>query len=496
MNAHIEGPDDRVVLVQRDGGDFVSVRTDGLTVTVPETAPSAASAPSSSRQRLLVGLGISTGDLLVLGVALAASRVLAGMGVKAWLLALLVVAAWLPLVGTLGSSSSGMIAGRLGGHRVVGAAAIAATAIAVLGGHYTHGVRLGSFVVLLIAGDLLQRGAWATYARSARRKDRLRLRTVLVGTGDEPPDFLELLHSESSDLLPVARVSMRSDDRASDALPVYRGFGDLERMVANGEVDCLLVASRAVDREQLALLRRLARTSQLQLRLFTKAPEALGSHLDVFPLGPGALVTVLPARLRGFQLAVKRGIDVVGSLIGLFLALPVMAVTALMIRSSSPGPALFRQRRVTRGGRIFRIVKFRTMVTNVDSVLEEHGIDPTEPFFKPREDLLVTPIGRVLRALSLDELPQLWNVLTGDMSLVGPRPLPVEQVVANPELLEGRHDVRAGLTGWWQVNGRSDVPAEEAVRQDLFYIENWSVGLDVRILFRTIGALLRRRGAY
>jgi exopolysaccharide biosynthesis polyprenyl glycosylphosphotransferase len=496
VNAHIDGSGERVVFVKRGAGDYVSVHTDDVTVTVPEAAPDAATAPSSSRQRLRVGLGIATGDLLALLVALVLSGVLGAVRVSPWFAAAIVVTAWLPLVGTLGSSSSGMIAGRLGAQRVVGATAMVATVIAVFGGPSTEGPRLGAFVVLLVAGDLLQRAAWATYARSARRKGRLRLRTALVGTGDEPTDFLALLHSESSDLLPVARIAVRSDDRVSDALPVHRGFTDLERMVARGEVDCLLIASSAVDRDELALLRRLARTSRLHLRMFTKAPEALSSHLDVFPLGPGALVTVLPARLRGFQLAVKRTMDIVGSIVGLFLVLPIMLVTALMIRSSSPGPVLFRQRRVTRSGRIFRIAKFRTMITDVDSVLEGRGIDATQPFFKPREELVVTPIGRVLRALSLDELPQLWNVLKGDMSLVGPRPLPVEQVVANPELLEGRHDVRAGITGWWQVNGRSDVPADEAVRQDLFYIENWSVGLDVRILFRTIGALLRRRGAY
>ena len=100
-----------------------------------------------------------------------------------------------------------------------------------------------------------------------------------------------------------------------------------------------------------------------------------------------------------------------------------------------------------------------------------------------------------MRALSLDELPQLWNVVRGDMSLVGPRPLPAEQVEANPELLGPRHDVRTGLTGWWQVNGRSDVSPEEAISQDLFYIENWSISLDLYVIARTVGVLLFRRGA-
>jgi lipopolysaccharide/colanic/teichoic acid biosynthesis glycosyltransferase len=216
----------------------------------------------------------------------------------------------------------------------------------------------------------------------------------------------------------------------------------------------------------------------------------------VFPLGPGALVTVRPARLNGLQAALKRGMDITGAAVGLVVAAPLFAVIAPLIKWSSPGPVFFRQNRVSRGGRVFRIVKFRTMVADVDRIFAEHGIDPTQPFFKPREEILVTRVGRVLRKFSLDELPQMWNVLVGHMSLVGPRPLPEDQVLANPELLEPRHDVRAGLTGWWQVNGRSDLSADEAVRQDLFYVENWSVGLDVRILLKTINVLLRRRGAY
>ena len=123
-------------------------------------------------------------------------------------------------------------------------------------------------------------------------------------------------------------------------------------------------------------------------------------------------------------------------------------------------------------------------------------LDLTKPFFKMTDDPRLTKIGGLLRSLSLDELPQLWNVIRGDMSLVGPRPLPVEQVTANPDLLEPRHEVRAGLTGWWQIDGRNEIESEEALRMDLFYIENWSLMLDLYILLKTIGVVVTRRGAY
>jgi len=147
---------------------------------------------------------------------------------------------------------------------------------------------------------------------------------------------------------------------------------------------------------------------------------------------------------------------------------------------------------VTKNGQIFRIHKFRTMQTRSPS---HPSCDTTRAFFKIESDPRVTRVGKILRRLSLDELPQLWNVLTGEMSLVGPRPLPADQVAANPELLAPRQVVPAGLTGWWQINGRSRLTAEEALRLDLFYIENWSPTLDLYIMLKTIGVVAGRQGA-
>jgi lipopolysaccharide/colanic/teichoic acid biosynthesis glycosyltransferase len=175
----------------------------------------------------------------------------------------------------------------------------------------------------------------------------------------------------------------------------------------------------------------------------------------------------------------------------LAVSLPLWGAIAIAIRLSSPGPALFHQERVTKGGRVFRMHKFRTMRIDVDT-----PVDTSAPFFKLESDPRLTPIGRVLRRLSLDELPQFWNVLKGDMSLVGPRPLPADQVAANLELLGPRHEVPAGVTGWWQINGRSGVRPEEAVHLDQFYIENWSLSLDLYIVLKTFGAVLGQNGAH
>ena len=174
----------------------------------------------------------------------------------------------------------------------------------------------------------------------------------------------------------------------------------------------------------------------------------------------------------------------------LLLTLPLWPVIAVAIRLDSRGPALFHQERVTKDGRIFRMHKFRTMRSG------DPALDTTTPFFKLDSDPRLTRVGRLLRRLSLDELPQLWNVLTGEMSIVGPRPLPADQVAAHRELLTPRQAVPAGVTGWWQINGRSRVTADEALRLDLFYIENWSPTLDLYILLKTFGAVVTGQGAH
>jgi lipopolysaccharide/colanic/teichoic acid biosynthesis glycosyltransferase len=193
-----------------------------------------------------------------------------------------------------------------------------------------------------------------------------------------------------------------------------------------------------------------------------------------------------------FQVLVKRILDVVISSFALLLCLPLFVVIALAIVVTSPGPALFRQERSGLHGRPFTFLKFRTM----RDLRPVTAMDTTAPFFKIEADPRLTPIGRLLRKWSLDELPQLWNVLKGEMSLVGPRPLPTEQVAANPELLGPRFQVRPGITGLWQVSGRYNLSVQEALRLDLSYVESWSVTDDLWILAKTIPAVFTTRGAY
>ena len=195
----------------------------------------------------------------------------------------------------------------------------------------------------------------------------------------------------------------------------------------------------------------------------------------------------------------KRVLDIAGAMLLVLLVLPVLALLALAIRLTSRGPALYRSIRVGRDGREFVFYKLRTMFVDADSRRDElHARNEVVGgvLFKIRNDPRVTPVGRILRRCSLDELPQLLNVLGGSMSLVGPRPPLPEEVRRYQPDVHRRLLVKPGLTGLWQVSGRSDLSWDESVRLDLHYVENWSLKMDITILARTVSAVIRSKGAY
>jgi exopolysaccharide biosynthesis polyprenyl glycosylphosphotransferase len=202
--------------------------------------------------------------------------------------------------------------------------------------------------------------------------------------------------------------------------------------------------------------------------------------------------------IDGVDWAIKRTFDLVLASVGLLVAWPLMLLIGLVIKLDSPGPVLFRQQRVGENGRLFQILKFRTMVAGAArlqdwvSTADEQG----HMLFKVQGDPRVTRVGCILRRISLDELPQLINVLRGEMSLVGPRPEQVFVVEQYESWQRQRLAVPPGMTGWWQVSGRSDLPMHLNTQYDLFYIRKYSLWLDLKILWLTMGAVLRGKGAY
>ncbi len=237
-------------------------------------------------------------------------------------------------------------------------------------------------------------------------------------------------------------------------------------------------------------------------------PMTLTSY-DVPPNRPEVAVSGQSVDFLGFVVpgqasrsAIKRTIDVVGSFCGLLLLLPFLAVIAVLIRLDSRGPILFRQKRVGLGGREFWCLKFRTMVPDAEARLrdlEARNESAGGVLFKIKDDPRVTPLGRFLRRTSLDEFPQLWNVLVGEMSLVGPRPLQLRDSARlealDPEGYLRRLSVVPGVTGPWQVGGRSDVDSGRMLKLDLDYVEQWSISTDLIILVKTVIVVLAGRGA-
>jgi exopolysaccharide biosynthesis polyprenyl glycosylphosphotransferase len=222
------------------------------------------------------------------------------------------------------------------------------------------------------------------------------------------------------------------------------------------------------------------------------------SQVDVEDLGGVPLVGVREVSISRLALLIKRATDVVGALLGITLGAPLLGIIALAIRLESPGPVIFTQGRVGLGGRLFRMVKFRSM--HVGAEAEQEALanlnEADGPIFKIHDDPRLTRVGRFLRRTSLDELPQLVNVLRGEMSLVGPRPPLPSEVERYQEWHRKRLEAPPGMTGLWQVSGRSRLSFDEMVLLDIYYIENWSPWLDFKILVRTIPTALSGEGAY
>jgi exopolysaccharide biosynthesis polyprenyl glycosylphosphotransferase len=344
--------------------------------------------------------------------------------------------------------------------------------------------------VLVLLLVLLSRRWWRAYQWRLQIDGRLALRTLVVGTSAEASRLVENLEVAASGFLPLGHVQASDPTVPANRLPILGRIGELDRLIREHAAECLFVASTGITEADMSRVTQVARQAEVEVRVLANLPQMLTSRLAFLKVGAAIAVALRPVRLSGRQAAMKRAIDLAVASVALLLSLPLWPVITLAIRLDSRGPALFHQGRVTKDGRIFRIHKFRTMRT------DGPALDTTTPFFKLESDPRLTRVGVLLRKLSLDELPQLWNVLTGEMSIVGPRPLPVDQVAANADLLTPRQAVPAGVTGWWQINGRSGVTPEEALRLDLFYIENWSPTLDLYIMLKTFGAVAGRQGAH
>jgi exopolysaccharide biosynthesis polyprenyl glycosylphosphotransferase len=296
----------------------------------------------------------------------------------------------------------------------------------------------------------------------------------------------------------VGLVSRDASAEASVPLPVLGRVGDgsLPEIVERYGVERLIVSRRGASDDEMLDLHQLCRDHAVHLSLLPVQVDAIGPSVEVDDIEGITVLGVNPLALSRSSRMTKRAMDIVGASVGLVLFSPVLVVAALAIKLDSRGPVTFRQRRIGRRGEAFRVVKLRTMVTRAEDQAEELRAESADPgWLKLDHDPRVTRVGRWLRTASIDELPQLWNVLRGDMSLVGPRPLIESEHPTVTAWGRTRTDLAPGITGLWQVLGRTNIPFEEMVKLDYLYVTNWSLWLDVQLLLKTFPVVVRRRGA-
>jgi exopolysaccharide biosynthesis polyprenyl glycosylphosphotransferase len=312
-------------------------------------------------------------------------------------------------------------------------------------------------------------------------------RVLMVGLTDSTAAIVVALQTRLGHS--IAIVGCADDTAASgpEDIPILgrvEAVPQLIRELDIHEVVICLPAERYADAERLCFQ---LQTEPVRVRLVPDFLKLVMVQSSVDIVGGLPLIGLREPRIDGVAWIVKRAFDLVVTLIGLSVTWPIMLGIALIIKLTSPGPAVYRQQRVGENGQLFWVYKFRTMVVDADKYQRQD---------KRPNDPRVTPIGRFLRRTSLDELPQLINVLKGEMSLVGPRPEQVYIVEQYEPWQRQRLAVPPGMTGWWQVNGRSSLPMHLNTQHDLYYIRNYSLFLDLKILVKTIGVVIHGKGAY
>lgn len=338
----------------------------------------------------------------------------------------------------------------------------------------------------------------------ARRGGAYMRRVLVLGHASAVADLTSQLHRQYYHGLQVVGACLPAYQVEPAAAlltgaPVLGAFDQAATAVNIAQADTVIVlACHELDAIALRRLAWALEPGDVDLIVASSLLDVAGYRVMVRPVDGLPMLHVEHPRLTGARRVIKDVVDVTAAGVLLLLLAPVLALLAVLVRAGSPGPAFFRQVRVGKDGRRFQIVKLRTMTVDAEQRRPDGrtGIDPTGVLFKMRDDPRISPIGRFLRRYSLDELPQLFNVLRGHMSLVGPRPPLPSEVDAYPADMRRRLAVKPGLTGLWQVSGRADLPWEEAVRLDLRYVENWSLSMDLVILMRTVSAVFRGAGAY
>ncbi|MFC1975542.1 sugar transferase [Chloroflexota bacterium] len=334
-----------------------------------------------------------------------------------------------------------------------------------------------------------------------RAKGRFLTMVLVVGANEEGRAIaqqLQINRKAGIRVIGFADDEHKSDDSALNGIPVLGSINSVSELARQYGIQEIIVASTALSREQLLNLFQTFDAADIPIRMSSGLYELLTTGVEVHEVANVPLMSVNKVRLAGVDVFLKRMLDVMVATIALIMSLPIMVAIGIATKLDSSGPVFYLRRVVGVGGKTFYALKFRTMYTDADERLER---DPElrrqfEENFKLKDDPRVTRIGRILRPISFDELPQLFNVLLGQMSLVGPRMITEPERERYGKWRMNLATVKPGLTGLWQVSGRSDVSYDERVKLDMHYIRNYNIWLDLHLLYQTIPAVLKKRGAY
>ncbi len=353
-------------------------------------------------------------------------------------------------------------------------------------------------------GLLVARWSWRRWLQQQRLRGQYASRTLVVGATEDVEYVIKSLQKGEENGYHVVGTTLL--DRNAGALAVgesiYPVVGNLNTVAAAAThlgADTIIVASRPEGEPD--FIKQLSwelEGTAAELVLSSRLTDVAGPRVSLRQVDGLPLIQVKIPTYEGGVHMLKRALDIAVATVALIPIAAITPVLALLVKLDSPGPVFFFQERVGRDGRTFKMVKFRSMKTDAEqqlAALKEQN-DGAGLLFKMKDDPRVTRVGKVLRKLSLDELPQFWNVLTGDMSVVGPRPPLQSEVTAYDGTVFRRLYIKPGITGLWQVSGRSDLSWDESVRLDLHYVENWSVMNDLQIMWRTAKVMVQPSGAY
>ncbi|HVS85977.1 MAG TPA: sugar transferase [Gaiellaceae bacterium] len=477
-----------------------------LAPSEPSESPQARTVPTSSEllnlgRRLVSVVALLAIDLGGLAAALYLALVLRelyyGNRPILWGIVWDAEAKWLPfltLITALVFWRAGLYAPRerrAGAGRIVSSLLLVTllTLAFVIGGGYQHttfGLYATAFVLAAILISSL-RASYELISAEVWRVAGVRRRALLVGDEERIASLRHLL-GRSRGGIDYEFVGTLSPAEVRDLA------GVLARLPA----DELIVSGADLEEEELVELVDVAHRHAVKVRIAPTTADVLTQRAEYVPGQGVPLFELRPPVVVGLDWSLKRSFDLLVSAVGAILLTPLWLLVGLAVKLDSPGPVFYRDRRVGLGEREFGMFKFRSMF--VDAADRQAGLEADNeasgPLFKIKDDPRVTRVGRLLRRYSIDELPQLFNVLRGDMSLVGPRPLPLRDFVQLEDWHRKRYLVLPGMTGLWQVSGRIELTFDDLVRLDFYYLENWSIWLDVSILAKTLPAVAARRGAY